>query len=62
MSYFLVVILSATVLHERVQWKFAIVGLALISIGVSFIGLSSPAKGQPVEAPNHGTHRGTHGH
>ena len=50
MSYFLVVILSATVLHERVQWRFAIVGLALISIGVSFIGLSSPAKGQRAES------------
>ncbi len=44
MSYFLVVILSATVLKERVAWKFAIVGLVLISIGVSFIGLSSPPK------------------
>lgn len=44
MSYFLVVILSATVVKERVVWKFAIVGLVLISIGVSFIGLSSPPK------------------
>jgi drug/metabolite transporter (DMT)-like permease len=44
MSYFLVVILSATVLKERVIWKYAIVGLVLISIGVSFIGLSSPPK------------------
>lgn len=42
MSYFLVVILSATVLKERVVWKYAVVGLLLISIGVSFIGLSSP--------------------
>jgi drug/metabolite transporter (DMT)-like permease len=42
MSYFLVVILSATILHERVEWRFAITGLVLISIGVTFIGLSSP--------------------
>jgi drug/metabolite transporter (DMT)-like permease len=44
MSYFLVVVLSATVLKERVVWKFAIVGLVLISVGVTFIGLSSPPK------------------
>ena len=50
MSYFLVVILSATVLHERVRWKYAIVGLVLISIGVSFIGLSSPAKERKAES------------
>lgn len=45
MSYFLVVILSATILKERVAWRYAIAGLLLISIGVSFIGLSSPHKG-----------------
>jgi drug/metabolite transporter (DMT)-like permease len=44
MSYFLVVILSATILHERVVWRYAIIGLVLISIGVSCIGLSSPTK------------------
>jgi len=44
MSYFLVVILSATVLKERVAWRYAVVGLVLISIGVSFIGFSSPPK------------------
>ena len=44
MSYFLVVILSATILHERVVWRYAIIGLVLISIGVSCIGLSSPSK------------------
>lgn len=44
MSYFLVVILSATILKERVDWRFAITGLVLISIGVSCIGLSSPKK------------------
>lgn len=44
MSYFLVVILSATVLRERVDWRFAITGLVLISMGVSLIGLSSPPK------------------
>ncbi|MEN6581541.1 MAG: hypothetical protein ABFD54_03760 [Armatimonadota bacterium] len=39
MSYFLVVILSGTLLHEQVNWMLAGVGLALISIGVSFIGV-----------------------
>lgn len=39
MSYFLVVILSATVLRERVNWRLAIAGLLLISGGVSLIGL-----------------------
>lgn len=37
-SYFLVVILSATVLKERVNWKLAGLGLFFISAGVSFIG------------------------
>lgn len=41
MSYFLVVILSATILKERVTWRYAIAGLLLISIGVGFIGQSS---------------------
>jgi len=50
MSYFLVVILSATVLKERVVWKYAIVGLVLISVGVSCIGLSSPPR-HSSEAP-----------
>ncbi len=44
MSYFLVVILSATILKERIVWKYAILGLVLISIGVSFIGFASPSK------------------
>lgn len=39
MSYPLVVVLSATILHEQVKWVFAIAGLAFISAGVSFIGL-----------------------
>ncbi len=39
MSYPLVVVLSATILHEQVQWMYAIAGLAFISAGVSFIGL-----------------------
>lgn len=38
MSYFLVVILSATVLKEHVNWRLAIAGLLLISGGVSLIG------------------------
>lgn len=46
MSYFLVVFLSATILRERVDWRFALTGLVLISIGVTFIGLSSPASGE----------------
>lgn len=39
MSYPLVVVLSATILHEQVKWVMAIAGLAFISAGVSFIGL-----------------------
>lgn len=50
MSYFLVVILSATILKERVVWRYAIIGLLLISIGVTCIGLSSPDKKQPANA------------
>lgn len=46
MSYFLVVILSATILKERVVWRYAIVGLLLISMGVTCIGLSCPDRGQ----------------
>ncbi|MCX8053126.1 MAG: hypothetical protein N3B12_04910 [Armatimonadetes bacterium] len=48
MSYFLVVILSATILHERVVWRFAITGLVLISIGVTFIGFSGPPNSKAV--------------
>ncbi|MDH7600783.1 MAG: hypothetical protein QHI38_01385 [Armatimonadota bacterium] len=47
MSYFLVVLLSAVILHERVDWKFALTGLILISLGVTFIGLSSPRENRP---------------
>ena len=39
MSYPLVVVLSATILHEQIRWVLAIAGLAFISAGVSFIGL-----------------------
>lgn len=38
MSYILVVVLSAVILHEKVDWRFAIAGLLFISIGVSLIG------------------------
>lgn len=38
-SYFFVVALSALVLHETVEWHFAVAGLLLISGGVTFIGL-----------------------
>ena len=55
MSYFLVVILSATILHERVVWRYAIIGLVLISIGVSCIGLSSPPKRTPTARVGHRT-------
>lgn len=51
MSYFLVVILSATILKERVDWRFAITGLVLISIGVTFIGMSNPRKSHPQTPP-----------
>lgn len=37
-SYFLVVLLSGLVLKEKIDKKYAIAGLILISIGVSFIG------------------------
>ncbi len=49
MSYFLVVILSATILKERVVWRYAIIGLLLISAGVTCIGLSCPARKQSGE-------------
>lgn len=39
MSYLLVVILSATLLRERVDWRLAAAGLLLISGGVTCIGL-----------------------
>ena len=39
MSYPLVVVLSATMLHEQIRWVLAIAGLAFITAGVSFIGL-----------------------
>jgi drug/metabolite transporter (DMT)-like permease len=39
MSYILVVALSAWLLHEQVKWLLAGVGLVLISVGVSFIGV-----------------------
>ncbi len=39
MSYILVVILSGCMLHEQVNWIYGGIGLALISIGVSFIGV-----------------------
>lgn len=39
LSYPLVVVLSATILHEQVKWVFAVAGLVLISAGVTFIGL-----------------------
>ena len=58
MSYFLVVILSATVLKERVDWRFAIIGLILISAGVTCIGLSSPKAGNREQGI--GNRRGMH--
>ena len=39
MSYVIVMLLSVVILHESVNWKFAIAGLTCIGIGVSFIGL-----------------------
>jgi drug/metabolite transporter (DMT)-like permease len=38
MSYVLVVVLSSLILHEKIDWRFAGIGLACISVGVSFIG------------------------
>lgn len=39
MGYVLVVILSAAILKEPVDWRFAVAGLLCICAGVSFIGL-----------------------
>ncbi len=39
MGYVLVVVLSAAILKEHVDWRFAVAGLVLICGGVSFIGL-----------------------
>ena len=39
MSYVLVVILSAAILHEHVEWRFALAGFVFIFAGVTFIGL-----------------------
>ena len=39
LSYFLVVLLSALMLGERVNWALAVPGLLFITGGVSFIGL-----------------------
>ncbi len=39
MSYVLVVVLSATILREQVDWRFAAAGLVFICAGVTFIGL-----------------------
>lgn len=38
-SYLFVVALSAIILHEHVNWPYAIGGLMLISTGVTFIGI-----------------------
>lgn len=38
LSYFMVVGLSWAVLRERIDWRFAAIGLLLICAGVSFIG------------------------
>lgn len=52
MSYFLVVILSATILKERIAWLYAIVGLLLISVGVTCIGFSCPQKKHVAVSPS----------
>lgn len=53
MSYILVVVLSACMLHEQVNWIFAGAGLALISIGVSFIGVGlGQSKEKPCQGDN----------
>ena len=59
MSYFFVVFLSATILREHVNWRFAIIGLLLISIGVTFIGLSSRHVAQHASATISTHERGT---
>lgn len=49
MSYPLVVVLSAVILHEQVKWLLALAGLAFISAGVSFIGLGLGKSGKEAE-------------
>ena len=39
LSYFLVVFLSVVILKEKVDKKFAAIGLLLIAAGVAFVGL-----------------------
>lgn len=50
MSYPLVVVLSATILHEHIKWVMAIAGLAFITAGVSFIGLGLGKSGKEGKA------------
>lgn len=50
MSYPLVVVLSATMLHEQVKWVLAIAGLACITAGVSFIGLGLGRGGEEAKS------------
>lgn len=50
MSYPLVVVLSATILHEHVKWVLAVAGLAFITAGVSFIGLGLGKSGQEAKS------------
>lgn len=38
-SYAMVMVLSVLILHETVHWPYAIIALACIGMGVSFIGL-----------------------
>jgi len=41
LSYVVVTLLSAFVLHEKVKWRYAALGLLFIAAGVTFIGLGS---------------------
>ena len=50
LSYPLVVILSAVILHEQIRWVMAVAGLAFIIAGVSFIGLGLGRSGEEAKA------------
>lgn len=39
LGYGLVMLLSVLILHEKVKWKYGIIGLIFIAVGVSCIGL-----------------------
>jgi hypothetical protein len=62
LGYVVVVLLSASVLHEHVEWLFAAPGLTCIVAGVSLIGLGrveEEREGSGESHPPAGTSTGT---